>query len=171
MTYDDGLTPLQRAFLESRYNAEAFSDMSAQDINRMDMATFARLTNRATPTQAAVSYLDAQHERTQPPAPAAPQTAVDTPQGLDPDSAEFFHAWRAQRGLDRTDAGMFGSISSRSEEYTSAVRAQSGRHALSNANVVQPPRLEGRTILKQDDRLDPRSAAQRFGSPSNAFNL
>lgn len=43
---DDGLTPTQRAFLQSQYHRGAFEDMSAADINRLDIATFARLTGR-----------------------------------------------------------------------------------------------------------------------------
>ena len=42
----DGLTPTQRAWLDSQHHREAFEDLSAADINRMDFAAYARLTGR-----------------------------------------------------------------------------------------------------------------------------
>lgn len=43
----DGLTPTQRAFLQSQYHREAFEDMSAQEINALPMASYAKIREHA----------------------------------------------------------------------------------------------------------------------------
>ena len=81
---------------------------------------------------------------------------------------------REQLGVGRSMSarGIFDSdsVSSQSREYADAARVQAGRTALSSANVVEPPRLEARYV-RQDDLRDPRTAAQRFSTPSNQFSL
>jgi hypothetical protein len=62
----DGLTPTQRAWLDSQHHREAFEDLSAADINRMDFATYARLTGRTLtvtpePTAPPQAVAEAQH--------------------------------------------------------------------------------------------------------------
>lgn len=44
---DDGLTPTQRAFLSASQLREAVEDLSAQEINALDLSTYARIRERA----------------------------------------------------------------------------------------------------------------------------
>jgi hypothetical protein len=160
MTHDDGLTENQRAFLSAREHQDVVSHFTAREIEQMPFDEFARLTGRTfgvTPIGSPAPQ--------QPPAPVQEQ-----PQGLDPNSAEYFHVWRANRTRGGEGVGIFDSVSSQRDQYRAAARAQAGRTAMSNANVVEPPRLTGRYV-RQDDMRDTRSAHERFSSPSNAFNL
>lgn len=166
MTSDDGLTPVQRAFLASREHAGVFSDMDAAQIERLDMATFARMTGREfgfVPVRDSMSSPEAVQAN----AAVPPQQPAEKPQGLDPHSAEYFHAWRANRARGGEGVGIFDSVDSQSQAYASAARAQASRHALSNINVTPAPRLEGRYV-RQDDMRDTRPAARRFGTPGNS---
>lgn len=167
--YDDGLTDNQRAFLSSREHAPDFEDLSAAEINRMSFEDFARRTGRRTPAQAAIAALDAAYQASAPTAPQQPLEPVQEPQQSRQNvTEEQFLAWRAQRVSGGEGKGIFDSVGSRSDAYTNAVHAQSGRTAMSNANVQEPPRLEGR-FARQDDMRDTRSAAQRFSTPGNLY--
>jgi hypothetical protein len=163
---NDGLTDTQRAFLASREHAADFEDMSAQDINRMSMADYGRLTGRQTIGEIAPSAPPAPTTQ-QAPAPA--QRPTRAPEGIAPGSAEYFHAWRAQRARGGEGVGIFDSVDSRSSAYAAAVRAQAGRGALSNSNVIEAPQLTGR-YPHHDALRDTRTAAQRFSTPGNAFS-
>jgi hypothetical protein len=132
---------------------------------------YARLSNRATPVESAVAALGYADEPAAPSAPqSVPQPPADAGQGIDPNSAEYFLAWRDNRVSGGEGRGIFDSVGSRSDAYTSAVRRHAGRGALSSANVVEPPRVDGRYV-RQDDMRDTRPAAERFSTPGNAFNF
>jgi hypothetical protein len=145
--------------------------MSAADVASLSLDEWARLSGRPTPAEAARAACEAQHETQAPAAPQiTPQPPESAPQGLDPDSPEFFHAWRAQRTRGGEGQGIFDSVGSQSQEYRTAAARQAGRTGWANSNVVEPPRIE-RAFVNHDDRLDHRSAADRFTLPSNAFRI
>jgi hypothetical protein len=163
-------TPMLDAYLRGQTLREAFHDLTPQQINDMSLSEFAARTGRPTPVQAALQALSNQEAQTPPQAPEPVFTETVTspePQGFDPDSPEFFHAWRANRVSGGEGKGIFDSVGSQSAEYRSAARAQAGRTGWANSNVVEPPRIEGR-YLRHDDRIDHRSATERL---SNAANL
>jgi hypothetical protein len=148
----------------------AETGLTPAELLALPMDEYARATGRPTPTQAALRALDAQQPPQAPQeAPEAPQAPETQPQGIDVNSDEYFLAWRSQRVSGGEGRGIFDSVSSRSAEYLGAARAQSGRTAYSQGNVVEPPKLTGRYV--QDDMRDPRTAAERFSNPSNLFQL
>lgn len=151
------------------YRIMAETGLSARELAEMDMDAYARLTNRQTLAEAAIHALEASHEASAPQAPAAPQSAPQAPesqpQGLDPDSHEYFLAWRQNRARGGEGRGIFDSVDSQSETYVNAVRAQAGRTALSTAQ--EAPRLEGRYV-NHDQQRDTRTVAQRFSTPGNS---
>jgi hypothetical protein len=106
---------------------EAAGDLSAAEIDRMPMAEYARLRERAgldpvDPFATAYSQYEPEHQRQdQPPAP----------EGIDPNSDEYFLAWRSQRARGGEGKGIFDSVGSQSDVYTNAVRQQAGRTAYS----------------------------------------
>jgi hypothetical protein len=107
-------------------------------------------------------------KQVQPPEPVFTETVTSPePQGLDPDSPEFFHAWRANRVSGGEGKGIFDSVGSQSAEYRSAARAQAGRTGWANSNVVESPKLTNRFVNHEAQR-DTRSARDRL---SNAANL
>ena len=162
-------------------NRAAELGLTAQDIAAMPAAEFNRMFgyNRPTPAQAARAALEAQYaaqsatetpaEPTAAPTPAPASPAAPDPfEGLDPGSAEYFLAWRAQRPSGGEGRGIFDSVSSRSAEYQAAARKQAGRTGWANSNVVEPPRI-GRAFINHDDRLDHRSAADRLSNQANMW--
>lgn len=180
-----GLTDFQRMQLEAHHAANQAVELglTAQDIRNMPWDEYNRLfgtPGRQTPAQAAIAGFQAQQDAQRPtqatqpqdapqslPQPPAPET-----QGVDIASMTLdeYALFREQAGIgvsQKEGRGIFDGVGSQSDAYTRAVRAQAGRTAMSNANVQEPPRLTGRTILKQNDRLDHRSAGQRFSTPGN----
>jgi hypothetical protein len=150
------------------YQRLAETGLSARELLEMDMSEYARATGRATPVQAALRALDAQHEEPQPVEPVFSETVTSPePQGLDPDSPDYFLAWRQNRASGGEGVGIFSGMGSQSAEYRSSARKHAGRTALGNANVVEAPKLTGRQE-RQGDMIDPRTRAERFGTPGNS---
>lgn len=120
--------------------------LSAADILKLDMDKYAKLSQRPTPAQAALEALGYADESPAPApqqAPAGePEPVQEQPQSLDPDSPEYFHAWRANRARGGEGKGIFDSVGSRSDAYTAAVRQQAGRTAYSQGNVTEAPKLD-----------------------------
>lgn len=120
------------------YRLMAETGLTARELAEMDMDSYARLSKRPTPVEAALEALGyADKPGTPAPAPAsqqapgAPQPPADAPQGLDPNSPEYFHAWRQNRARGGEGKGIFDSVGSRSDAYANAVRQQAGRTAMS----------------------------------------
>lgn len=156
------------------YQRIADTGLSFRELAEMDMTEYARVTGRPTPVEAAIAALDTQHAANQTPQTPRPSPAVpDAGQPVDISSlsVDEYAALRDQFGVhgQREGRGIFDSVGSQSQVYRDAVRAQSGRTALNNTRVVEPPRLEGR-FVRQDDIRDARAAAQRFSTPGNAFS-
>ena len=156
---------------------ETFSTFTTHEIETMPMDEFARLAGRQTIGQAATQAFETEPpgrpRQESAPAQSAPQPPAAEPQGIDVASMDMqtYAQLRGQLGMGRSHKegrGIFDSESSRSEAYTNAVRAQSGRTAWNNANVVEPPRLE-RPYVKQDVQIDTRSARDRFATPGNSW--
>lgn len=175
----DGSTPRLDTFLAGQRIQDTFCGFSADEIEAMPMIDYARIRERAgldpiDPYTDAYAKYETLAPHGQDPAPAAAQALQEPPaglpQGLDPNSDEYFLAWRAQRVSGGEGRGIFDSVGSRSDEYTAAVRNQVGRTAYGRQNVIEPPRLEGRYI-NHDEQRDTRTAAQRFSTPGNAFGL
>jgi hypothetical protein len=154
----------------------AETGLTAAELLALPMDEYARVTGRATPTEAARRALDKQERgipRQEP--PAALQTARESePQGFDIASMtlEEYAAVRGQLiGQPRQEGrGIFNSIGSRSQEYTDAARRQAGRTGWANGNVVEPPRLTNR-FLNHDAQRDTRTAGERFTTPGNSFQI
>jgi hypothetical protein len=88
-------------------------------------------------------------------------------------SMEQYAALRGQLGIGvgrKEGKGIFDSVSSRSQAYADATRAPSGRTAYSVANLTEAPKLLGRQE-RQGDRIDYRSATERFSTPGNSFQI
>ncbi len=143
------------------------ADLTAEQIKAMPMSEWARLREKSGLADSTPTYVASTP-------PAGPPAELPRGQYTDdvPDfnSPEFFHAWRSRRVSGGEGKGIFHSVGSQSPEYTSATRAQAGRTAYSQQNVIEPPRLTGRYV-RQDDMRDTRTAAERFGNPANSFNL
>jgi hypothetical protein len=159
---------LAEAQLQARKIAEQ-TGLSMAEIASLSLDQFARLSGRPTPAEAARAAFEAQHEQVQAQAPAVPQSTPQPPdsqpQGLDPDSPEFFHAWRAQRVSGGEGRGIFDSVGSQSAEYRSAARKHAGRTGYGHeVHAVVP-----RAFVRQDDRLDHRSASARFSNQSTMW--
>jgi hypothetical protein len=133
--------------------------LSAAELAAMPLDEYARLSGRQTPTEAALQALDRDYEvsatqdQEQPPAPA------DAPQDLDPNSDDYFLAWRSQRARGGEGRGIFDGVDSHSDEYTAAVRQQAGRTAYSQGNVEQPARIE--RVFIQDSPVTGRTMGYR----------
>lgn len=162
--------PMGDAFRASRALADEgeLSGLSAQDINRLSMAQYREIRRRAglpdvDPFEQAYKDYDepvAGIPRQGP--PTAPQPVQEQPQGLDPNSPEYFAAWRQERLARSTSGeghGIFSSVPSQSQAYTNAVRAQAGRTSLSNQNVQEAPRI-GRVFI-QDSPVQGRTMGYR----------
>ena len=169
-----GLTPTQDAWLRTQQMTETFSGFTAHEIATMPLDEFARLAGRQTIGQAATQAFDTEppgRPRQEPaPAQSAPQPPAPEPgpPGMDPNSQEYFLAWRAQRQRGGEGRGIFDSVGSQSDEYTAALRAQAGRTGWTTGNVVGSPRLERR--YARQEQPDTRPAVQRFSTPGNAFS-
>lgn len=148
--------------------------LSASELASLPMDEFARLSGRPTPAQAAIDALDARYESQTPQAPAPTQTQplAPEPQGVSVQdmTMEQYAQLRSQLGVQGREYGV-GITTSQAgtQDWIAAAQAKSGRHGWENANEVQAPRLEGRTVLRQDDFRDTRPAAQRFTFPGSAF--
>jgi hypothetical protein len=171
----DGNTPRLDTYLAAQRMQDEFYGFSAGEIERMPMDVYQRLRARAGLPEVD-PYRDAYAAYEPPgtpmtlPAPEAAQVNADAVQGIDPNSDEYFLAWRQNRVSDGEGRGIFDSVGSQSAAYRQATARQAGRTAYSQGNVVEPPRIEGRYV-RQDDMRDTRSAAQRFSTPGNAFGL
>lgn len=144
--------------------------LSMREIAELPADEYGRLLYGKTPAQAAHEAL---REANQPPA-AAPQTVsatpsvaeVPEPDGIDISNMtiEQYAALRQQIGLDRAgrDEGIFGSVSSKSQEFTDAVARHAGGTAYGRETHAS---IEMRFPVDQD-RTDRRSLSERFGSTS-----
>jgi hypothetical protein len=158
-------SPTLDAFLKARELRDSFEDMSAAEIRRLTPSEYARISGQhfGPVTEAPA------------PAPRAPEDhaeEIPEPQGIDTNSQEYFLAWRAQRNSGGEGKGIFDSVSSQSEAYRNAARAQSGRHGWITSNVEESPRIARITQPEvNESRLDRRPVTQRFGSPANLFQV
>ena len=167
-------------FYEAQLQARKITEqtgLTMAEIASLPLPELARLSGRPTPAEAAIAAFKAQRAQVQPQASAAsqsaPQPPESAPQGrpleelaLTDDAA--FRQWRAQRASGGENKGIFDSVGSQSGEYRAAARRQSGRTGWVNSNVVEPPRIEGR-YLRHDDRIDQRSAAERFSNQATMW--
>lgn len=114
----DGLTDTQRAFLSSREHAADFEDMSAQDINRMSFADYARRTGRPTLAESIAAAAQSPPSAQRAPAPA--QAAPDAPEQPDVASMGWaeYAAYRQSSGLaERSAEGMSRASLSMADRY------------------------------------------------------
>jgi hypothetical protein len=161
-----GLTPIQDAWLRAQQMTETFSGFTADEINAMSMDEFARLSGRSYKAIPLTVHGDD-------PEPVPESQEAAEPKGVDIASMDMatYAQFRQAAGIGvgrKEGRGIFDSASYQAQ--LSGARAQAGRTALSNGNVVEPPRLTGR-YMRQDDMRDTRSAAERFSTPGNSFYL
>jgi hypothetical protein len=151
------LTPAQKAWQAEQQFLGRFS---AAEISSMSMSEFAALTGRKLVTGPTVpEYVpepvpepvpervpEPVHEGV--PGPVSEARGIDV---LEMSPAQYAQV-RASLGMgcsQKEGRGIFDSVDSRSEEYRDAVRRQAGRTAMSQSNVVQPPRLAGRYLIPE----------------------
>lgn len=153
-------TPQLDTFLVAQRMADEFDGYSAGEIERMPMSDYARIRERAgldpvDPFASAYSQYESEHQ-----APEQPPAPLQEPQSAPEDiTNEQFLAWRQNRVSGGEGRGVFDSVGSQSDEFTSAVRRQAGRGALSNANVEDAPRI-GRVFI-QDSPVTGRTMGYR----------
>lgn len=139
----------------------AQTGLTPAELLALPLDEYARVTGRATPVQAALRALGAQQP------PHAPQPAPEAPQpaGVEVNSDEFFHLWRAQRSSGGEGRGIFDSVGSQSQEYRDAAAKHAGRTAMAGREVhAAVPR-----VFVPEPERDQRSAAQRFSTPGNSY--
>jgi hypothetical protein len=125
--------------------------LSAAELAALPMDEYARLSGRPTVAQST---------------PPAPQTPDFVNMSMDD-----YAAYRQQAGIgvsQKERRGIFDSAPSQSQAYTNAAHVQAARTAMSNVNVEQPRRVDGR-YLNLDEQRDTRSKAQRFSTPGNSY--
>jgi plasmid stabilization system protein ParE len=167
-----GLDPLANAVRIGTDVPAELADLDADSIRKLSMSSYAEIRRRAgLPPVDPYSDVYADFEPPTPqatlPAPEAVQANAAASQGIDVRSMgmDDYARLRAQLGIGQSpDQGIFGAPGRQAQ--IDATRAQAGRGALSNANVEQAPQLTGRQV-RQDEHHDPRSLAQRFGTPGN----
>jgi len=127
---NDGMNDFWAAQLTARQIQED-AGMTMDEVLKLDMAEYARLSHRPTPTQAALAAIDAQHERGHQSAPAAPESAPEPPesgpQGIDIASMDM-DTYAAMRGQlmsqGRPDASPGITLAEMTNEQYAAVRGQ-----------------------------------------------
>lgn len=162
----------------SAYRLQAGTGLTPAEILALPTDEYARLTHRSTIGEIAAMAAEPPGIPRQEPAPAqapqaAPQAPESGPQGIDISqlSAEQYAQVRGQLGMGRSQKegrGIFDSVGSASEEYTAAVRAQSGRTGWNTSNVVESPRVN-RIFVQPDPVPEHQSARDRFSTPGNVY--
>lgn len=163
------------------YQRLAQTGLSPRELAEMDMDAYARITGRATLGETAVKALEhdvpgTPRQAPQPTESMPAQEPASEPTGVDLSnlSMDEYAALRGQLGIgqgQKEGKGIFSSVGSQSPAYRQATAQQSGRTAYANANIESAPRLEGRTVLREDDHRDYRPASARFSTPGNSFQL
>jgi hypothetical protein len=149
--------------------AQEETGLTLAELAALPLDEWARLTCGQTPAEAAIAAFNAeQNPAPQQQAPAPAQTQAAEPMGVDPNSQEYFRAWRAERKSGGEGKGIFDSVDSQSPEYVAAAHAEIGRTGYSQSNVQEAPRLTNR-YLNHDEHRDTRSLQARFSTPGNAF--
>lgn len=148
--------------------------LSASEILALPADEYARLTNRPTPTQAALQALDAQYEPPgtprQEPAQVVAQPPAPEAQGIDVAGMDMqqYAALRGQLGMGGREYGRGIFDGGGTAEWVQAAQAKAGRHGWQGANVQQSPQL-GRAYVQQEQPPAYRSAADRFTFPGSAY--
>jgi hypothetical protein len=161
-------------FAETQLQARKIAEqtgLSMADIASLPLDEFARLTRGQTPAQAAIAAFEAQHKQEHPESESAPQPPESAPQPVDIASMDMatYAQFRQEVGIGGREYGngLFGIHGS----WADAARAKAGRSAMAgNRNTVESPRI-GRAFINHDDRIDHRSAAERFSTPGNEFRV
>jgi hypothetical protein len=150
--------------------------MSAAQISALPVSQYARLTGRefkitaepepepalvSPPGQDPAGVIAAQH----------PEHAAEDP-GTDFQALTMrqYSQIRGQLGIGQSRQEGVGIMNQSGSSWADAARRQPGRSSWQGANVVEPPRLEGRQERRGDMR-DYRSASARFSTPGNSFQI
>lgn len=163
----DRLTPAQESFLRMRELERTFAGYTAAEISTMDPGEFARLSGRElvfTPTAPVPERVPEQ-------APEAVPEPVPEARGVtvaEMSPAQYAQA-RGRLGMGQSHEYGRGILDGTAPDaWAKAAASKAGRNALVTSNVTEAPRLTGRTVLRQDDLRDNRTAAKRFSTPGNA---
>ena len=143
-----------------------FAGYTAAEISTMDPGEFARLSGRELVFTPAVPV----PERVPEHAPEAVPEPVLRARGVTVSemSPEQYAQARGRLGMGQSREYGRGILDGTAPgAWAKAAASKAGRNALVTSNVVQPPRLEGRTVLRQDTHRDTRTAAERFSLPGN----
>ena len=149
--------------------------LSADQILRMDMSEYGRLTARQSPAQAAIQALDAEYGAPSPQVPQQPhapgQEPQQPPQGIDlaDMTMEQYAQIRAQLGVQGGEYGRGALDGGSTADWVQRRPAQGGQVGMAGRQRREP---RGSRPLRQ-----PRRAARQPDSgaavqhPGNAFNL
>jgi hypothetical protein len=140
-------TPATEAFEATRANRELFEDMSPQEINRIPMAEYARMTGRGHIPE---TVPQARRE-----APQEPQGAPDSgPQGISVTDMSMDEYASVRESLGVTGGREYGRgiFDSRGrDEWISAASQKSGRGGLVNSGVIESPKIDMNSRLTNDN--------------------
>ena len=175
--HHDGLTPTQRAWLNSHSQREAFSDLSEQELNNLTYAEWARRTGQPTLGQIASQSTACADAGARSGAPAGNPTpsnsgALQAPYEAAPglsleeyalQSPEGFAEWRAQRKSSGENVGIFSGVMSSTAEYQQAAARHAGRTGYRQGSSAGAELMarRGRTIVRQNEI--PPSGRRTFG--------
>lgn len=172
----NGLTPIGEAFLAASELQEAAEDLSAAEINKMSMADYAKIRERAG-LPSIDPYAEVYSTDFVPPgtprqeqAPAALGTPEPQPQGIDVASLDMqtYGQLRGQLGVQGREYGRGILDGGSTSDWIAAAQRKSGRSAMNEHGVQQAPPL-GRQYARSDVQLDTRSAVQRLSNPGTVW--
>ena len=142
--------------------------LSADDILKMDMSEYGRLTGRQSPAQAATQALDAEYDTSapqgqeQPPGPV--QEPQRQPQGLDIGSMDMqtYAQLRAQLGVGGREYGV-GVMNSGagSADWVAAARTKVGRTKYGQQNTQDAARIDAGKYLRANEPVTGRTGYYR----------
>jgi hypothetical protein len=150
------------------YRIMAETGLSARELAEMDMDSYARLTGRQTPAQAAIAALDAQSGQAQPQAPQQPpaplQEPQEQPQGIDlaSMSMEQYGGLRGQLGVTGREYGT-GIMNSAggTDAWVEAAQRKAGRHGWQAGNVEGPAQPDSGKYLQRNEPVTGRASFYR----------
>lgn len=159
------ITPMQEAFLVSQQLRQAVEDLTAADINRMSVADYGKVRERAG-LPAVDPYSDA-YAAYEPPqaqatvsAPEAVHSNADGAGGLDIGSIDMntYAQLRGRLGVTGREYGK-GALDQAggSAEWIEAARAKTGRTAYGQQNTQDAPRI-GRAFVHKAQPVQGRAS-------------
>ena len=142
--------------------------LSADDILKMDMSEYGRLTGRQSPAETATQALDAEYTPSVPQVPQQPhapvQEARQSAQGLDIGSMDMqtYAQLRAQLGVGGREYGV-GVMNSGAgtADWVAAARTKVGRTKYGQQNTQDAARIDAGKYLRANEPVTGRATYYR----------